>query len=306
MGVLVAGSTGFVGRHLTKALLEEGYKTYALYRKEEKLKLLPKGVIPLKTDFSFNSLKEIFSQVRPKFFINLVGILYERRRGDFYRVHHQLTKTFVELCKEYKVEKILHMSALGTQEGAPSNYHRSKLLGEREVINSGLRHTIFRPSLILGYGQRLFYDVEKYGKLFHLFLVPNSGKFLFQPVDVRDVVFAFISSLNKEDTDGKILCLCGRDRVTFKELLRDTLRLLGIRALIIPFPKWALYYLGFLVERLIYPPPFTPDQMLMMSKDNVCEENHLKMFKEPIGYKESLSYWIKFLTSKEQEQKEGT
>jgi nucleoside-diphosphate-sugar epimerase len=62
--------------------------------------------------------------------INLVGILNERRRGDFERAHVELPRKLVAACRAVRVPRLLHMSALNAGATAPSRYLRSKGEGE--------------------------------------------------------------------------------------------------------------------------------------------------------------------------------
>jgi len=188
------------------------------------------------------------------------------------------------------------MSALGTDDRAPSRYHQTKRWAERHLMDSGIPHTIFRPSLILGPEQRLFPDMDRITKLIPVVALPGWGNYRFQPVDVRDVAQCFAEALEKDHAG--IYELCGTREVSFKELLEDLFSFLNRKVLMIPVPKKLMYYMGKVAERILEPPPFSSDQILMMWKDNVCglsedarpDGIRRILGRDPIPYEESIRW----------------
>lgn len=303
MKVLITGATGFIGRYIVKELLSEGYEVGCLVRDVEKtLRLFENKVRAYKVDFEDKkSLKKAFSDFGPDFLIHLIGILLEdKRHGQtFMRVHYLYAKNLYQTAKEYgKIKKVVHMSSLGTHKDAPSMYHRTKYMAEEELKKSGLNYTIIRPSIVLGPEQRLFYDMWHITTYIRLVALPGGGSYLFQPVDVRDVACAFVKTLSLKESDGKTYELCGSKRVSFKGLLKDIFSAWKRRVILLPVPKALMYFAGLLVERIIQPPPFSSDQMLMMWRDNVCgldpevESQGVQRLcgREPIPYEESLRW----------------
>ncbi len=303
MRVLITGATGFVGRYIVKELLREGYTVGSIVRDVSKLeKLFGDTVKPYKADLEDKkSLKGVFEDFEPDYLIHLVGILVEdkRKKQTFMRVHYLYSKALYEVAKDYgRLKRVLHMSSLGTHKDAPSMYHRTKFMAEEELKRSGLSYTIMRPSLILGPEQKLFYDLWSITKFLRLFALPGGGGYLFQPVDVRDVACAFVKALILEESEGKTYELCGNRRVSFRELLEDIFDYWKRKVLLLPVPKSLMYVGGLVVERLLQPPPFSSDQMLMMWRDNICgldpeveKEGVEKLCgREPISYEESLRW----------------
>lgn len=303
MKVLLTGATGFVGRYVVRELLERGYQVGAIVRsisKAERLFGKSLNYFPVELDDKAGLL-EVFKEFSPRFLIHLVGILVQdRKRGEsFMRVHYLFSRTLYEVARDYGgIEKVVHMSALGTHQDAPSLYHRTKYMAEQELKNSGLTYTILRPSIILGPEQRLFSDMWRITKLLPLVALPGSGDYLFQPVDVRDVACAFVRALELPKSNNKIYELCGDSRVSFKSLLEDIFKAWKRKVLLLPFPKVGMYLSGMVLERLVQPPPFSSDQVLMMWRDNVCgldrdveSRGVLELCgKEPISYEEALRW----------------
>ncbi len=303
MRVLLTGATGFVGRYIVKRLLEEGFTVGCLVRDVGKLeRLFRDKVVPYRVSLEDRkALAKTFKEFKPDYLIHLVGILVEdkRRKQTFMRVHYLYSKTLYEVAKDYgRLKKVVHMSSLCTHRDAPSMYHSTKYMAEEELKRSGLNYTILRPSMILGPEQKLFYDLWSMTKFLRVFALPGGGGYLFQPVDVRDVACAFVKALTLEESNGKTYELCGSKRVSFKELLEGIFDFWKRRVILLPVPKSLMYVGGLLVERLLQPPPFSSDQMLMMWRDNICgldqevESDGVKKLcgKEPVAYEESLRW----------------
>ncbi len=303
MKVFITGSTGFVGRHITRRLLEEGYEVVAGVRNLKKLKnLFGDSVRGIK--LNFDNRREVFEVIngeKPDAVIHLIGILYElpSKGITFFKVHYLYTKYLVEASKSAGVGKFLFMSALGTHDLAPSWYHQTKRWAEKEIINSGLNYTIFRPSIILGPEQKLFYDMNKITRIVPIVALPDFGRYPFQPVDVRDVACAYVEALRNRETNGKIYELCGTKVLSFKELLSDIFAYWNRKVLMIPLPKSFMYLPAYIIEKFIEPPPFSRDQLRMMWKPNVCgvledeaEKEGIKAIckRDPISYEESIKW----------------
>ena len=295
MKVFVAGGTGFVGRHLVRSLLEKGHEVFLGVRNISKAyELFGDKVKAQEVDFSDRkAVSELLKTVLPDAVINLIGILYEEKSKGitFEKVHYLYTVNLADASEEVGVKKFLQMSALGTDDLAPSRYHQTKRWAEKHLEGSKLDYAIFRPSIIIGPEQKLFPDMDKITRIIPIVALPGGGSYLFQPVDVRDVVEAFVKTL-EGDISRRILHLCGPERVSFKKLLQDIFSFWNRKVLLIPLPKRIMFMTGKIAEALLEPPPFSSDQILMMWKDNVCERNDLNevIGRDPISYEESLRW----------------
>ncbi|HXR57904.1 MAG TPA: NAD(P)H-binding protein, partial [Burkholderiales bacterium] len=146
--ILVLGGAGFVGRHLVAALAARGLRVTVPSRHRERAKhLLPLPTVEVvETDLMAPGVLEGLARGKQAL-VNLVGILH----GDFERVHVELPKRVVAVCRAERVTRLLHMSALGASLEAPSAYLRSKAMGEKAALSAPeLDVTVFRPSVIFG------------------------------------------------------------------------------------------------------------------------------------------------------------
>src|SRR6266850_8365286 len=159
--VLVIGGSGFIGRHLAAALVRRGIRVTVPTRRSERAKhltLLP-TVNVVQTDvFAPGILERLATGCHAVF--NLAGILHGRRgrrdeRGpndygpDFARLHVELPQAIVRACRATGTKRLLHVSALGASVDGPSEYLRSKGIGEQAVLAAeDLAVTVFRPSVV--------------------------------------------------------------------------------------------------------------------------------------------------------------
>ncbi|MCS7203373.1 MAG: NAD-dependent epimerase/dehydratase family protein [Thermodesulfovibrio sp.] len=283
--LLITGSTGFVGRYVVNAALKKGLEIYLLVRNPSKAKVLYGQSVRIYVVEDFtdkNNLLKILKEIDPEYVIHLIGIIQENRSKGvtFEKVHYEYSKQLYDLLKDFSPKKVVHMSALGVDEKAPSQYHITKLKAEKKLIESGLPYVILRPSFIIGPEQLLFIKLKPLLKRTPFLLFPDFGNYSFQPIDVRDVAESFVNALTYEK--NAIFELCGDEKVKFNSLIRDFVKVLGKNVLFFPFPKMLLKI-------------FAPQQYLMMWRDNICGYNESLttediLGRSPISYKESIKW----------------
>lgn len=281
--VLVLGGSGFVGRHLVAALARTGIRVLVASRHRERAKhliLLP-TVEVLEADIFARGVLERLVSGREAV-INLIGTLHSRRgrrdeRGpndygpDFARVHVELPQAIVAACRAAGVRRLLHMSALGAAANAPSEYLRSKGIGERAVLAADdLDVTVFRPSVIFG-PEDLF--LNRFAMLARLLpvIAPPCPDARFQPVYVGDVARAMCAALEDPQSFGKSYALCGPRAYTLMELVRYVCRLTGRRRMLLELSDRMSYLQARLME-LTPGPLMTRDNYRSMQVPNVCGE----------------------------------
>ena len=280
---LVVGGSGFVGRHLVAALAARGARVSVPTRRPHRARhliLLP-TVEVIETD-SRDSRTLAGLAAGHDAVINLAGVLHSRRARpgdnrygpDFAQAHVELAQAVVTACREAGVKRLLHMSALGADPRAPSEYLRSKGVGESMVLAADdLAVTVFRPSVIFGPEDRF---LNLFARLTALFPVLGLGspEARFQPVYVGDVVKAMLASLDSRahipGTAGKRYDLCGPQECTLRELLAYVCEITGRRRLIIGLPDSLSYLQAWLMEFLPFP-LLSRDNYYSMKVPSVCD-----------------------------------
>lgn len=266
--VCILGGGGFVGSHLSALLASRGHQILIPSRRREsakRLTLLP-GVQVVESDLA--DLESLFRGMDAV--IHLVGILHERRPGDFQRVHADLPARVADACRAAGVPRLLHMSALGARRDSRSRYQQSKAAGEERVLATpGLAVTVFRPSVIFGPGDSF---LSLFAGLMALApVIPLAGaRARFQPVYVGDVARAFADALERRDSSGRVYELCGPRIYTLGELLELTAAALGLKRTILPLGETASYWFARAMELKPGPKIMTRDNHYAMLTDNVC------------------------------------
>jgi len=269
--VFVTGATGFVGRTVIQALRAEGYVVRCLVRRGSERDL--RGVEAIERVegdvLSPQTLEEGMAGCDAV--VHLVGIIREHvpTNTTFYRVHVQGTGNVVAAAASVGVRRYIHMSALGAREGARSRYHQTKWAAEEAVHACSLPWTIVRPSVIYGRGDGfvslLVWVVRR------LPVVPLIVGGRLQPVPVEQVAQGVARALSRPSAVKHTYEVGGPDRVTLGELVDLIGKVLGRRRILkFNVPRVVVRVATRALHRLPYF-PLTPDQLLMLEEDNVCD-----------------------------------
>jgi NADH dehydrogenase len=276
MKILVTGGTGFVGTHLVNALGRRGHDVAVLARNTEGARNRYNRPVE-RVRGNVLDVSSLVSALRGRdAVIHLVGIIHERGAQTFDRMHRQAAENVVAAARDAGVRRLLHMSAMGASEDAPSEYARTKAAGERAVAASGLDWTIIRPSIVFGPGDGFVSLLAPIVRKNPLFIpVIGKGETRFQPVSVYDVARVFADALEKPETIGRTFEVGGPDVFTLNEIYREIATVVGKRKKpLVHFPLWWGRFLAGRFEALakggwMAHPPLTRDQLKSLSRDNV-------------------------------------
>ena len=280
--VLVVGGAGFVGRHVVAALVRRGASVTVPTRRRERAKhLLPLPTVDVvETDVGRAGELERLAAGKDAV-VNLVGVLHSRRgrrdeRGpndygpDFAHAHVELAQAVVRACRAAGAKRLLHMSALGADAQGPSEYLRSKGIGERAALAAeDLAVTVFQPSVIFGPEDsflNLFAQLARFLPVLAL-ACPEAR---FQPVYVGDVAQAFAAALDAREAHGRRYTLCGPRQYTLRELVQTVCRITGRRRLVIGLGDRLSYLQARLME-LLPVKLMTRDNYYSMRVPSVCD-----------------------------------
>lgn len=273
MKVFVTGGTGFVGREVVRQLLDAGYQPVCLVRPGSEDKL-PEGqglMVRLGDVTDPASLEGALQGCQAV--IHLVGIIRElrTRRVTFDRLHRQGTAHLLAAAEAQGVQRFIHMSANGVTEGAATGYYLSKWQAEQLLLASGLRWTIFRPSIIYGAEDEFCNRLAALIRRLPLVPVVGDGLYRMAPVAVEDVAAGFVAALRTPHSEGRIYSVCGRDSFTYNELLDQIGSALGKPR--VRKSHQPLFLVKPLVSCLQNMPgfPLTSDQLSMLMAGNVCD-----------------------------------
>ena len=271
--VLVWGGSGQIGRHLIRKLTKNQYRVTVVTRNTHQKGLLIKSqgnqgwinIVEVNI-FDEKKIRSLFQET--DICINLIGILYENKGNSFKNIHTLFPSILAKLCKEYNLEHFIHLSALGVDKAMDSNYAKSKLEGEKEILKNFPLSTILRPSLVYSSSDSFSTSMMTLLNRLPVFPLYYSGKTLFMPIHAKDLVDIIFNVVSK-NTKSQIIECVGPETMTFKEILEKLLKLIGKRRLLLPVPLIFGKTIA-KVFQLMPKPLLTEDQLRLLKYDNVA------------------------------------
>jgi NADH dehydrogenase len=277
MNVFIAGGTGFVGSAVSEKIKSSGASVTLLERNKKKipaLKALGFEVFEGTLEDQ-GALNILLSEKKFDAIINLIGIIRSLPDFSFQKVHVDYAGILINLAEKNGIERFIHMSALGASENSDSEYFLTKYEGESLVVNSGLKWTVFRPSLIFGNNAAFFDDLINLVKTRMFVPIIGTGETKFAPIDVFSIAEAYNSALYNEKTINKVFQLCGPDIYAFEEIIDLVMEIFPPKKLKIHAPSFIAEKSLNIIERLspslAKNTPVTSDQIRMLKHDNICE-----------------------------------
>ncbi len=269
--ITVFGGSGFLGRHLVRALAKRGYRIRVAVRRPELAgHLQPLGRVgqihAVQANVRYSRSVEAAAR-DADVVINLTGILYERGRQRFDTV-----QTFgaeaVALAAAAYGGRMIHVSALGADENSTSHYARSKAVGEKAVLAAVPSAVVLRPSIMFGPEDDFFNRFAAMARILPALPLVGGGHTRFQPVFVGDVATAIADTVEGKAKRGTTYEFGGPEVRTFKQLMEFVLATIERRRLLVPLP-FALARFKAQFAQFLPKPPITPDQVELLRSDNV-------------------------------------
>ena len=283
MKILITGGTGFVGTALRRVIKDEGHDVRLLVRAESVDKIDRREGFEVLVGDALDTHACMRAMVGIDAVVHLIGIRRERPHDGmtYEAMHTEATYAVVDAASRQGVTRFIYMSSLGARPDAPSRYHRTKWESEEIVRKSGLRYTIFRPSIIFGQNDE-FHPLL--AELVHRNIVPviDGGRSTLQPVARHNVVGPMARTLVMPETQGKEIEVGGPDPMRFIDIFWAVARHYGVWPNTIAIPSLLAKPLVKFGEKL---PnfPLTYEELLLLLEDNKCDNTEfLRMFGEKL------------------------
>ena len=275
---LIFGGSGQIGRHLIRKLTKNNFKVTVVTRN-----LHQKGYV-IKTQanagyidiveaniFDEKKIRKLFSKA--DICINLIGILYESGKSNtFKNIHSIFPSILAKLCKEYKVQQLVHLSALGINEAINSSYAKSKLEGEANIQKNFPLAIILRPSVVYSVDDNFTTNFMTLLTRLPFFPLYYNGDTKFAPIhcsDLTDIIYHTVSN----NVHSKIIECVGPEVISLKEILKKLLKLINKKRILIPLPLFFANMSANLFQ-LFSKPLLTVDQLKLLKYDNIPSKKY--------------------------------
>ncbi|PWT99783.1 MAG: nucleoside-diphosphate sugar epimerase [Candidatus Melainabacteria bacterium] len=275
MKIAITGGTGFVGRHLARALTAEGHQVVLIARGVDKRELSVRSgnliTFAAIGTSDEEKLRAAFKECQAV--AHCAGINRELQAGDYERVHVQGTRNVVNAAKKAGVKKIVLVSFFGARPDCRSGYHESKFAAEEIVRGSGLDYTILKSGMIYGQGDHMLDHLSHVFHSFPLFAMVGFQKRYASPLAIEDLVRIMKAALTEERLSKETLAILGPDRITLQEAVERVANVVGRKPIIFPMPLFFHYGLATLLEAAMTIPLVSVAQVQILSEG----------FEEPYG-----------------------
>ena len=281
--VSIIGGSGFIGKALATSLSKNGFLVNVLTTK--RINARPIWMLSNLNVVEFtNHQISIGKAVQGSdIVINLVGRLHSKKGRpwgkDFDEAHVKLAQNLVMACNNQNVKEIIHISALGVSEHAPSEYLRSKYAAEKILKNFKGNLVILRPSVVFGPGDsflNLFATLQKYSPIMPMALTKTQ----FQPIYLNDLIEIILRCINmlKNKKIDTYECV-GPEIFTLYEIIKFSGIYSGRKAMVIPLPKFIGLIQAFILEKMPGPTLMSRDNIASMSVPSIATKNKELVFK---------------------------
>ena len=279
---LIFGGSGQIGRYLIRKLTQNNLKvtvvTRNIHQKSYKIKTQGNaGYIEIieANIFDETKIRNLFKKA--DICINLVGILFEKKGGNsFKNIHALFPSILAKLCKEYGLKQFIHLSALGINEADDSEYAKSKLEGEKNIINYFPLATILRPSVVYSVDDNFTTNFMTLLKNLPIFPLYYSGNTKFMPIHCSDLIEIIFQVISKNINSNILECV-GQEIISFKEILERLSKLIDKKTILISLPT-SIAFLTAKFFQLLPNPLLTEDQLRLLKYDNVSSGKYKTNF----------------------------
>ena len=289
--VLIFGGSGQIGRHLIRRLTNKNYLvtvvTRNLHTKGTVLRLggNPGYVEIIEANiFNEDKLNDLFKD--KDICINLVGIISENKKNKFKNIHTYFPTLLSKKCEEFKLKQFIHISALGVDKAKDSKYAKSKLEGEKNILENFSKTTILRPSVVYSVDDNFTTNLMTLLSLLPVFPLYYEGKTKFSPIHVSELCEIILEIIEKCIIEKIVECV-GPEELSFKEILKKLLFSIDKKRILFNLPLFLAKIIIFFLEKL--PKPLiTQDQLTLLKYDNVISNEYKSNI--DIGYKTKLRF----------------
>jgi NADH dehydrogenase len=273
--ILIFGGSGFIGSSLTKSLLKQKHKICLVCTNKKKAldEIGEKEGLTIETIDIFDKDKLQKIVQNHDVIINLIGKLFESKKGDFNKFHHQFPEYLAKIISPK--QQFIHISALGIDKSSKTSlYAKTKLDGENSIINNSHNYLIIKPSIVFGKQDNFFNLFSRMSRISPFLPLIGGGKAQFSPIYVDDLVKSLFFVIDdNEKYKNKIYEAYGPKTSSFKELMQFILKSTNRKRVLLNLPfglaKLQANFLNLLKIYLL-----TSDQVELLKYDNIASNEY--------------------------------
>jgi len=278
--ILVFGASGQIGRHLIRKLTKNNYKVIAVTRNIHQKGYILKtqanpgylDIVELNT-FNPNKIKSLMSSC--SICVNLIGILFEKRKNHFQNIHKEIPDLLSRLSSEIDLDQFIHLSSLGIENAEDSKYAISKIEGEN-VVKKFKKSVILKPSVVYSVDDNFTTNFMKLLNILPIFPLYYKGETKFTPIHVSDLSEIIFQIIKKRIIGETIECV-GPEVLTLKEMILKLLKSINKKKILIPIPL-NLAKISAKILELMPKPLLTTDQLRLLKYDNIISGKYKTNF----------------------------
>jgi len=270
--ILLFGASGQIGKSLIRKFTKNNYRVIAItrniHRKGYQLKTQSNyGYLEVEELNSFSEENISSLMRRSSICINLIGILYEKKKNHFKTIHTDLPSLLSKIAKKNKIKQFIHVSALGIEVATDSKYATSKLEGELKARKNFEKTLVIKPSIVYSVDDNFTTNLMSLLSLLPMMPLYYNGKTKFTPIHVSDLANIIFEVVEKKIIGDTIECV-GPEVLTFKDMILKILKSIKKKRLLVPFPLF-LANISAKIFQMMPKPLITTDQLKLLKYDNV-------------------------------------
>jgi uncharacterized protein YbjT (DUF2867 family) len=299
VNIVVAGGTGFLGRHISKLLIRGGHDVTVLVRNPEKVTRIAElaGAKAVEGDVTdstslVDKLAGAEAVVAAVQFPNH-PVEVPRKGLTYDRFDRQGVENLLAEARRGGVERFFYISGARADPHSDKNWYRAKGRAEDAIRGSGLRWCILRPSWAYGPEDRALNKFALFARLSPVIPKPGADVQRIQPVHVDDIALAVQRAFERDEAWGKVFEIGGPEVMTMDEVIRTMCEVMGKRRMILPIPT-ALAKLGTAPLTLLPKPPMTPQGIEFAVQDGLVDNSETARVLDvhPVTLREGLSRYL--------------
>ncbi len=254
--VTVFGGTGFLGRRVVRHLRDGDFAVRVASRHPDQGRTLfpddGPNIEAVRADI--NDEGSTLAALRDAFaVVNAISLYVESRTDTFHSVHVEAAERVARLARQSGLERLAHLSGIGSDPRSASSYIRSRGEGEEIVRREFPGATMIRPAVMFGPGDAFAAPILQMLQVFPIFPKFGRGQTKLQPAYVEDVAEAIARALRSPNA-ASVYELAGPRIYTYEALLQTIAASAGKRPVLLPLPFALWRALGYVSEFLPNPP----------------------------------------------------